>query len=145
MDINSKHCPFEIKDTIGKIMKTISRKSHLFLVKELACEGLEIVPNQIMFLTTLYNKGKLNQDEFTQLYYIDKGNSAKTLKKLEKDGYIYRIKDEKDKRVYIVYPTEKALEMKLIIFSILKKLDAHLSRNFTNDEYSILLSILKKI
>lgn len=133
------------KDTIGRFLNMISRKSNLFLLKELNNHNLEIVPNQIMFLMTLYREGKLRQDEFTQIHYIDKGNSAKSLKELEKNGFIYKVRDEKDKRVYIVYPTEKALKIESTIFSILKKLDSNLAKNLSSEEYSQLLFLLKKI
>ncbi|MGL4254195.1 MAG: MarR family winged helix-turn-helix transcriptional regulator [Fusobacteriaceae bacterium] len=135
----------ELKETIGKYITILSRKSHLFLTKELLENQCDILPGQIMFLMTLYNHGSVRQDNFHQLLHIDKGNSAKSLKNLEELGYISRVRDEKDRRVYNVFPTEKALELKPLIFSILKKLDNSLGNNLSFQEYNQLLTLLKKI
>ncbi|MGL4568466.1 MAG: MarR family winged helix-turn-helix transcriptional regulator [Fusobacteriaceae bacterium] len=135
----------ESKEALGKYIAILSRKSHLFLTKELIDKGCDIVPGQIMFLMTLYNNGSIRQDNFHQILHIDKGNSAKSLKKLEELEYISRVRDEKDKRVYIVFPTEKALELKPLIFSILKKLDNFLGNNLSLQEHNQLLNLLKKI
>lgn len=145
MELNLEEFELQMSDTIGRLMNIISRKAQMFLSKELKANNLSIVPNQIMFLMILYREGKLKQEEFTQIHYLDKGNSAKALKGLEEEGYICKVKDEKDKRAYIVYPTEKALEIKLVMLSILKKLDTHLGRNLSSEEYIQLLSLLKKI
>ncbi|MGL4733241.1 MAG: MarR family winged helix-turn-helix transcriptional regulator, partial [Fusobacteriaceae bacterium] len=132
----------ELKETIGKYITILSRKSHLFLTKELLENQCDILPGQIMFLMTLYNHGSVRQDNFHQLLHIDKGNSAKSLKNLEELGYISRVRDEKDRRVYNVFPTEKALELKPLIFSILKKLDNSLGNNLSFQEYNQLLTLL---
>lgn len=133
------------RENIGKHIAILSRKSHLFLTKELLENGCDIVPGEIMFLMTLFNHGTVRQDSFHQILYIDKGNSAKSLKNLEELGYIYRIKDEKDRRVYNVFPTEKAMELKPLILSILSKMDSFLGQNLTPEEYLQLLTLLKKI
>lgn len=134
----------ERHETLGKYISILSRKSHLFLTKELLENNCDIVPGQIMFLMMLYNHGSVRQDNFHQLLHIDKGNSARALKNLEELGYLYRIRDEKDRRVYNVFPTQKALEFQPLIFSILENLDSFLGSNLTHQEYNQLLTLLKK-
>lgn len=136
--------PLTHKDMIGKYIAILSRKSHLFLTKELVENGFDILPGEIMFLMTLFNQGSVRQDSFHQVLHIDKGNSAKSLKNLEELGYIYRVKDDKDRRVYNVFLTEKALELKPLILSMLKKMDNFLGENLTFEEYNQLLFLLKK-
>ncbi|MGL4403582.1 MAG: MarR family winged helix-turn-helix transcriptional regulator [Fusobacteriaceae bacterium] len=135
----------EPKEALGKYIAILSRRSHLFLTKELLENGCDIVPGQIMFLMTLYNHGSARQDNFHQLLHIDKGNSARAIKNLEELGYIFRVRDEKDRRVYNVFPTEKTLELKPLIFSILRKLDSFLGSNLSPQEHNQLLNLLKKI
>lgn len=135
----------ERREALGKYISILSRKSHLFLTKELLENNCDIVPGQIMYLMTLYNHGSVRQDNFHQLLHIDKGNSARSLKNLEELGYLYRVRDEKDRRVYNVFPTQKALQLQPLIFSILEKLDGFLGSNLTHQEYNQLLTLLKKI
>ncbi|MBP6062830.1 MAG: MarR family transcriptional regulator [Fusobacteriaceae bacterium] len=133
------------RDTIGRYIGKISRRAHLFLTKELSEHNCDIAPGQLMFLMLLYSTDGVRQDEFSQTFNIDKGNTTKSIKKLEEQGFIFRVRNSEDKRAYNVYLSEKAIELKPVIFSILQKLDDLLGKNLTDKEYEQLISLLKKI
>jgi DNA-binding MarR family transcriptional regulator len=54
---------------------------------------------------------------------VSKATSARAIQSLEKEGYVYRERDENDLRAYRVYLTEKGKEMRDII---LKKLNSYM-------------------
>lgn len=135
----------ETRNTIGKFIGRLSRRAHLFLTKELAEQNCDIAPGEIMFLMHLYNNGIARQDELSQTFNIDKGNITKSIKRLEARGFLYKVKDFKDKRAYNIYLTEKGEELKPVILHVLDKLDELLSKNISQEEYNQLLNLLKKI
>ena len=52
--------------------------------------------------------GEMPQNRFCTLLDISKGTAARTLAKLEEQGYVRREENEADGRSVVVYPTEKA-------------------------------------
>ena len=86
------------------------------------------------YVIKLYENGELNQEELSSIYYIDKAATARSLKRLEKKGYIKRLKDKDDKRSYKLYVTQKALLAKPRIYNALESWDKTISINMTTDE-----------
>ena len=61
-------------------------------------------------LTLCRNPGQ-SQEHLARHIYINKSNVTRHLTQLEKNGYVERRQSEEDKRVMLVYPTEKAYEV----------------------------------
>ncbi|MGL6168862.1 MAG: MarR family winged helix-turn-helix transcriptional regulator, partial [Fusobacteriaceae bacterium] len=77
--------------------------------------------------------------------YIDKGTTARSLKKLEKEGFIKKEVLVSDKRTNIISLTKKAIELESEITIILKKWDTALATSLSEEEEKTLLILLKKI
>lgn len=130
-------------EPIGKYISQIYRRGGAHLSKELSKYGIGI--GQLMFLTQLYRQDGINQEELTEILKIDKGTTARAIKKLEEENFVLRVKDEKDRRAYKVYLTDKAKEIKLEIFNILREWDKSLVSNLTEEETETFTRILKKL
>lgn len=76
---------------------------------------------------------------------IDKGNITRSIKKLEEQGYITRIKNQNDSRSYNLNLTKKALDKKNDFLSILKNWTKIISNNFSQDELQLTFSFLNKM
>lgn len=103
---------FSLQSNEGTTVKYISilyRYGQSYITKRL--EFLNIGSGQYVFLMTLYRKGIISQEELSNHLKIDKGTTAKALKKLEEDGYIVRNVDSRDKRAYCIHLTSKALDI----------------------------------
>ncbi|MGL5752897.1 MAG: MarR family winged helix-turn-helix transcriptional regulator [Paraclostridium sp.] len=87
-------------EPIGKYISQIYRKGRTFINKELVQQDMG--SGQFMFLIQLYKQDGINQEELTEKLSIDKGTTARAVKKLEEEGFVIRLKDESDKRAYIV-------------------------------------------
>lgn len=98
-----------------------------------------------MFLAFLYNHEGINQEELSNYLSIDKGTTAKALKKLEDEGYISRVQDEKDRRAYRVFITPKGMSIKEEFFSILQGWNDNLINELKPEEIQTLKTLLKKI
>lgn len=98
-----------------------------------------------MFLIHLYKNDGISQEKLSELVNIDKGTTAKAIKKLEELNFIIRSKDTNDKRVNRIFLTEKALNIKDDFFSVLTNWENSLTNTLTEEEINSGLAILNKL
>lgn len=130
-------------ENIGRYFSQMYRKGRIFYTQELKKFGLG--SGQSIFLFQLYKKDGVTQEELANTLYIDKGTTARSLKTLEEQGFIKKEHVVSDKRLNMIYLTEKALKLEEEITNILKKWDGILSNSLSSEEKETLLQLLKKI
>ncbi|MCI7031247.1 MAG: MarR family winged helix-turn-helix transcriptional regulator [Clostridium sp.] len=129
--------------SVGKYISIIHRTGSSFLSKEFS--KFNIGSGQYMYLIHLYKNDGLSQEELTEILNIDKGTTAKSIKKLETEGFVMRVKDKNDKRINRVYLTPKALEIKDEFLSSINAWENTLTSNLSYAEKEQALTLLKKI
>lgn len=129
-------------ENIAKYISEIQRMGNIFFLKELSHLGLGY--GQFNFLMELYKKDGVRQEDLSINLKIDKGTTARAVKKLELEEYIIRVHDEKDKRAYRIFLTEKGMEHKNNIYKVAKTWEENLTKNLTIEEKEIMLRLLKK-
>jgi DNA-binding MarR family transcriptional regulator len=100
---------------------------------------------QYVFLIHLYSNDGINQECISSNLNIDKGTTARALKRLEELGYIIRVVDEEDKRAYRVFLTDKAKYIEKEFFEILAEGNRVLTKDFTEEEKALAISLLKRM
>ena len=130
-------------ESLGKYLSLIHRQANAFFTKEFSKFGFG--SGQYMFMIHLYKNDGISQESLSELVNIDKGTTAKAIKKLEELNFIVRSKDSKDKRINRIYLTSKALDIKNDFFSVLTKWENILTNELSPDEISIGLNILNKL
>lgn len=130
-------------ENIGKYISQLHRKGNVFINRELSKYDLSV--GQFMFLLDLYIKDGKNQEEISDNLKIDKGTTARAIKKLEEQGFVIRIKNENDKRSNKIYLTDKAKDIKENVFDILDDWNQKISMILTKEEEKIMKNILKKV
>ncbi|MDQ0192881.1 MarR family winged helix-turn-helix transcriptional regulator [Paenibacillus wynnii] len=131
-------------EPIGKLISHLHRQNQKTLVKELMPYGIGS-GGQHSFLKLILNHPGITQDLLTHELKFDKATTARSVKQLEESGYIERKRDPKDRRSYLLHPTDKALDFVPILQSILNELNRNLTRNLTVDEEAQLVALLQKI
>lgn len=129
--------------SVGKYISIIHRTGSSFLSKEFS--KFNIGSGQYMYLIHLYKNDGLSQEELTEILNIDKGTTAKSIKKLETEGFVMRVKDKNDKRINRVYLTPKALEIKDEFLLSINAWENTLTSNLSYAEKEQALTLLKKI
>lgn len=86
-----------------------------------------------IYMAICNNKG-FTQEQISEYVYVDKGFTARVLKSLEDKGYIYREKDEKDKRINHVYPTKLALSFHKEVSELLSDNNKSATKDFSLEE-----------
>lgn len=130
-------------DNIGKYISQIYRKGRIFISKGL--EEHNIGQGQFMYLLELYIEDGRNQEELAEVLKIDKGTTARAIKKLEENGFVRREKDENDKRSNRVYLTEEGKGVKNDIFFILNQWDEKMSEQLNKEERELMIKLLKRV
>ena len=128
---------------IGKYISLLHRKGSIFINRELSNYG--IGSGQFMFLLELYIQDGRNQEELSERLKIDKGTTARALKKLEEQGFITRLKDECDKRSNKIYLTQKAKDVQENVYDILDEWNKKLRESLSKEEEDIVEKLLMKV
>ncbi len=128
---------------IGKYISQLYRKGSVFINKEVSKYGIS--SGQFMFLLEVYIQDGRNQEEISEKLKIDKGTTARALKKLEEQGFITRVKDEYDKRSNKVYLTDKAKEIRENVFDVLRDWNHMISQSLTEEEEEAMEKLLEKV
>jgi len=134
--IDSKH-------TIPRWVSLLYRYGQMYIGDRL--KHLDIGRGQHIFLNTLYKEDGLSQEELSSYLRIDKGTTAKALKKLEQQGYVTRQVRDEDKRSYRIFLTEKALLIKDEVRAVLAEWRNIVSDGLTEEEKRLALELLEKM
>ena len=70
---------------------------------------LQLQKGQFIFLTRICEHPGLNQIDLSNLLKVDKTTTAKAVQKLIEHGYIHKVKDSVDQRMWRLHPLEKGL------------------------------------
>ena len=106
-------------------------------------QPLGIGRGQYALLAELFCCEGVSQGEVAQTLRLDKGTTARSLRKLEDAGYVVRKRDEADRRVYRVYLTEKARSMKNELRSVMYGWSDILAEGFSDGERHQMLTFLQ--
>ena len=129
--------------TTMKTLNNISRCQAVYRGKKIAAEGL--CTNHYAFVLAICFKPGRSQDELAQAICLDKSTVARALAHLEKNGYITRISNEKDRRQTLVYPTEKMLELYPKIQLANKEWNERLTQDISPQELEVFYRVLSRM
>ena len=98
-----------------------------------------------MYLSQLYTRDGLTQDEMATKISVDKAATTRTIQGMEKKGLIVRDSNEKDHRSKCVYLTDKAKQMEEHIREIQKKWSDYIMQDMTVSEAELFAKQLKQM
>ena len=120
------------RESIGRWISVLYRIGQTYIASEL--ESLQIGKGQHSFLAALFHQDGISQGELARILQMDKGTVAHALLKLERAGYVRRQTDHLDRRVNLVYLTEKARGIEAHLFSVLASWTDNLATGFSDEE-----------
>lgn len=130
-------------ESMGKYISILYRSGAMYFNHNF--QDCNIGSGQYPFIIFLSRNEGVTQEEMSSSLYIDKGTTAKAIKKLEQEGYVRREIDTKDKRAYRVYLTEKGRIVTLNIFKVLHSWNDILTSDFTEEEKQQALNLLQRM
>lgn len=98
-----------------------------------------------MLLFHLAIRGGRTQLELANMTHLKPPTISVTLQKMEADGYVRRVPNERDMRQTLVYLTEKGEEYNRNIRKKIDIIDRNIESGFTEEELQTLMSLLSRI
>ncbi|GAB3908875.1 hypothetical protein GCM10028803_45390 [Larkinella knui] len=134
----------------GFVVFNINHVSHMFARKanrDLAKSGVSLQLEQlpVLFVVNCSSDGLLSQQDIANILQRDKSGIQRSIRTLERDGYLRISADDSDRRKNLIGLTPAG---KMIIEKIIqtaKELDDEVTNQLTPEEVTSLLRILKKV
>lgn len=141
----------KINNSLGQLLTfNINQVSHLFVRKvnrELSKSGssLQVEQFPILFLLAHSTEGSLSQQEIANFLQKDKSGIQRSIRTLERDGYLRITADDNDRRKNLVQLTPAGKVTIEKISEMAATINQEITSQLTPEEVSTLLKLLKKI
>lgn len=129
--------------SIGKLISVIHRYGHSYFDSEFA--DLDIGHGPRNFLAALFCREGMTQEELSESLMMDKTTTARAIRKLVDEGYVVRRRDEKDRRYYHLYLTDKAKVLAPRIWEARARWAEVLSRGFSEEEKEMIYNLFNRL
>jgi len=129
--------------SISRYINVISRCGNMYRTDRL--KGTDLGTAHHTYLFTICRNPGISQEQLSRMIYINKSNVTRNLAVLEKNGYIERRPSEIDKRVMLVFPTQKAQDALPRLREIIHDWNELVAADFTEEELEQLRSMLARI
>lgn len=132
-----------MKDSLGYYVSTISKYVHTYINREVNPYGINF--HQARIIRLLCDNEGINQEMLTEMMKLDKITISKLLDPLVQQGYVDKRKNEQDKRIKNLYPTESGRRLEAPLNEVLKKTTEVLEKGFSVDEKTEVRVLLNKM
>ena len=129
--------------TIMRQINIISRCAGLYRTDKL--RGAELGACHHSYVLAICRTPGISQEELSRHICINKSGVTRHLSYLEEHGYVVRRQSETDRRVTLVYPTEKMQEMLPRVKEIVNEWNTYLTADLNEEELTMFRSVLDHI
>nr|WP_122013063.1 MarR family transcriptional regulator [Maliibacterium massiliense] len=130
-------------EILNKWIATAARYNQIYFSK--CFEHLGLTGGQYLFIINICLDRGITQDQLADKLAMNKSTIARVVAQLEEGGFLLRRSNENDKRVYNLYPTEKATAMLPQIVDIIQQWNDCLTEDFTQEERDIFEVLMIKL
>lgn len=130
-------------DSLMRSINRTHRCSKRYYNEKLNADG--ITGNQQIYIFQICRHPGISQEQLSQRIAVNKSNVTRQLCALEQNGFIRRQPSTEDKRVLQVFPTEKAEALYPKVLNIMRLWNSLLLEDFSEDEKSLLLSMMQRV
>jgi len=142
MDLSQKLNQIELFGILnGKISKLINR----YLFNRFKEANLGITVEQWTVLACLWQKDKVTQQTLSDITFRDKPSMTRLIDNLEKQNLAVRVPDSTDRRVNLIYLTQKGMDLEKQATQIVQDVVERTLSKMSGDEIMICRNVLKKI
>lgn len=96
-------------------------------------------------MMSLYQEQGRSQDELASARGLDKSMIAKSVERLEKEGYVFRVIDQTDRRIRRLYLTEKGKKFRKDLEQVRDDMEDRILKDFDPEETRLFIQYLKRI
>lgn len=129
--------------SIMRSINIISRCGTMYRADKL--QGSELTACHHVYVLAICHHPGISQEQLARHICLNKSNVTRALAFLEEHGFVQRKQSETDKRVTLVYPTQKMLDIHPQVKAVTADWNAYLSADLTNEERELFQKTLEKI
>ena len=133
----------ELMATFLKNINMVARSATQFSEEQLK-KVSDLKGYHTKYLLNVCANPGVSQDALAKAIFVNKSNVARQIAALEEAGYVERRQGE-DKRVSLVYPTDKAKQILPVIRGINAKWREVITEGFSDSEKELLLSLTERL
>lgn len=133
----------EVRECINFLLSASQNVVFKYFVKQLSEYGL--TPSQYAVLNCLWEYGDLSPSKIREILSLEASSVSGILDKMQKLGFIDRHIDQNNRRNIIVSPTEKSMEIKEGVESVVSEMNNKFLKSFSDKEIIILKKSLLTI
>ena len=126
-----------------KEMGLINRCGGAYRTNRLPCDTLPAFQHN--FLIAVCEHPGFSQDQLARHLFLNKSTVTRRITYLEENGYVTRVPSESDKRVMLVYPTERALALLPRINELIDEWGDVLTEGIDPAELAVFQSVLSRL
>ncbi len=97
------------------------------------------------YILSICHAPGISQDQLARRICINRSNVTRQLTYLEEHGYVERRQSESDRRVLLVYPTQRALDILPTVKAVVREWNEFITEGFSADELEQLEDMLERI
>ena len=129
--------------TLMRQINIISRCAATYRSEQL--KDTELTGIHTAYILTVCRKPGISQDGLAKDICINRSNVTRQLAYLEEHGFVERKQSENDRRVTLVYPTEKAVDILPRVREVVRKWNEYLTEQFSEDELDQLQGMVERL
>jgi DNA-binding MarR family transcriptional regulator len=123
-----------IEDRFIFLISKVCQKLIINLQKAFSESGVEVTPIQVMLLFFLQKNDGSSLTQISQGLMLENPTVTGLIDRLEKLGYVKRSDHPDDRRVYLIYLTEKGRKVANKALPIIKKLNEQIKEGYSKGE-----------
>jgi DNA-binding MarR family transcriptional regulator len=123
-----------VEDRFIFLISKVCQKLITNLQKSFSEGGIEVTPIQVMLLFFLQQNNGLSLTQISQGLMLENPTVTGLIDRLEKSGYVKRSDHPSDRRVYLVYLTEKGNKVAKKALPIVIKLNDKIKEGYSKGE-----------
>lgn len=108
-------------------------------------QGFTLTPEQYSVLICLFQNGDAQQNSIAKMLNRDQTSVSRMINVMVRSGLLIREGHATDKRANIIRPTQKALEMRQVLFDSSKAAISEVFESFSESEIEVLMRMLERI
>lgn len=129
----------EILREIGMIARALDSISNIEF------KELDLTKGQYLYLVRICEQPGIIQEKLAEMIKVDRTTAARAIQKLELQGFIEKRNDTANKKIKLLFPTPKGLE----VYPFLKREGEHSNKvalsGISDEETDILYQLLYKV
>jgi DNA-binding MarR family transcriptional regulator len=131
-----------VEDRLIFLVSKVYQKLIMNLQKSFSESGIEVTPIQVMLLFFLQKKDGSSLTQISQGLMLENPTVTGLIDRLEKLGYVKRSDHPNDRRVYLIYLTEKGNKVANKALPIVKRLNEQIKEGYSEREIESFKKVL---